>query len=276
MARRGGRRIAAFAFSGLLAPAPPAAALEISGTFIGGAAPATTGGGTLEGVFEAAAALWEDAIRDELDVAIFYGWAPLAPQFGAWQGNSVEAAGHLASSYIVVSNTSATTWFVDPTPYEDAEFGAFVESVQDLGGADGAMNVGREAPAIAADAIGRYDLLSVMFHEIGHALGFTEAFSAMIAESGDWDVDLTHPLPYAGASIPLYTNGEHHSLIPTTSMNPEFSRSERRLISAADVLAVAQLNGFTRLELDPDRVPEPGAAILAGVALAALTAARRT
>lgn len=264
------RIIVAGLVGGLLAAGAPSSALEIVGVPVGGMPPATTGGGSLDGIFRAAADLWEQAIADEHVVTISYGWAPLPPEFGAWQGLSAEQGGHLTGSSIFASNQPFTMWFLDPTPYDDAEFGALVETSGNLGGDAGPINVGRELPALAPEAVGRYDLLSVMFHEIGHALGLTEGFSLMLAETDDWDVDLREPLPYAGAAIPFYTNGEHHLTIPTASMNPEFERGRRRLVSAADILAAAQVNGWTQVDLDPVRVPEPGSAPLLGAGLAAL------
>ncbi|HEU4440581.1 MAG TPA: matrixin family metalloprotease, partial [Burkholderiales bacterium] len=50
-------------------------------------------------------------------------------------------------------------WFIDPTPYDDAEYAGHSP--------DGALKASASSPAYA-----RMDLLSVVMHEIGHLLGF--------------------------------------------------------------------------------------------------------
>jgi Ca2+-binding RTX toxin-like protein len=57
-------------------------------------------------------------------------------------------------------------WFVDPTPSSDEEFGG----------------AGDTLTARAGAAVGRIDLLSVLAHEMGHAMGFAHSDSGVMAE----------------------------------------------------------------------------------------------
>jgi Asp-tRNA(Asn)/Glu-tRNA(Gln) amidotransferase A subunit family amidase len=127
---------------------PPA--ITIVGVPLGGTPAASTGGGTLDALFEAAADLWEGATLDDHAVTIFYGWAALSPAFGAFESLQHEADGRATGGTIVVNNALFTSWFVDATPEADEEFGAFAEARADLGG--GSMNVGRTFEAVAPDA----------------------------------------------------------------------------------------------------------------------------
>jgi len=61
-------------------------------------------------------------------------------------------------------------WFVDDTPADDVEFG--------LPGGNGELLAGS-----ASDALGRMDLLTVVMHEMGHALGYADLTSE--ADAGD-------------------------------------------------------------------------------------------
>src|SRR3990172_2762783 len=61
-------------------------------------------------------------------------------------------------------------WFVDPTPGDSSECGV-------------ALTAYRLAAGAGSDAFGRVDLLTVLFHEIGHVLGFShEDGPAVMAE----------------------------------------------------------------------------------------------
>lgn len=246
----------------------PASAITIVGVPLGGTPATSTGGGTLDALFEAAADLWEGAILDDHVFTVFYGWAPLGPEFGAFAGLQHEADGRATGGSFVVNNASFTSWYVDATPDADEEFGAFAESRADLGG--GSMNVGRTFEAVAPDAVGHWDLFSVVLHEMGHTLGLTEGFTGYPHEVGDGDVDVTPPLPFAGASIPIYHHNDFHTDLPDAAMNDLFVRGERRLLTDADILAVAQVNGFTEVDLALARVPEPGTILAIGAGLGVL------
>ncbi|MEO5697196.1 MAG: hypothetical protein ABIQ60_08690, partial [Burkholderiaceae bacterium] len=57
-------------------------------------------------------------------------------------------------------------WFVDPTPTDDAEY----------------VGIGDTLTARAGAAVGQVDLLSVLAHELGHAMGFAHSASGVMAE----------------------------------------------------------------------------------------------
>ncbi|TWU32833.1 dockerin type I domain-containing protein [Novipirellula artificiosorum] len=74
----------------------------------------------------------------------------------------IDQNGHPIEATIVIDDDAAGHgWFVDPTPSSDTEF---------LVDTDGIMKASEDP------AIGRFDVLSVMQHELGHLYGFTESF----------------------------------------------------------------------------------------------------
>lgn len=77
------------------------------------------------------------------------------------------------------------------------------------------------------------------------------------AESRDRDIDVTAPLPYAESVLPLTTdtNGVMTHLddvdkLPYGALMGGGNGDERRIPSAADILANAQVSRFTRLNLE--------------------------
>jgi hypothetical protein len=71
---------------------------------------------------------------------------------------SGDLLGYAAGSTIVLDlNAAGLGWFIDATPAESEEFAP---------AADGQLI------AVAPKAINRYDLLTVVLHEIGHVLGY--------------------------------------------------------------------------------------------------------
>ena len=69
-----------------------------------------------------------------------------------------EVARTLGTSIVVDSNAAGFQWFVDKTPLDNTEFDTTATSIL--------MKASADSPAE-----GRMDLLSVVLHEIGHALG---------------------------------------------------------------------------------------------------------
>lgn len=242
---------------------------EQLGTF--GAAEAqpgnAVGGGSLSATVNAAVAYWESAFADPFTLTIEYGWFPRASgTTGTHRLVSEGGTPHRETAgTIALDSDGSTIWFADPTPFDATEYSTFTEYSSNLGA--GAMNVGREFTGASGFAI-RHDLFSTVLHEIGHALGMSAANNAYAAEEADGDVDITAPLPYAGASIPLNADDAHLNLTRALLRSSRPS-GVRRYASEADILALAEISQFTQVNLIPV-VPEPSTVILLGTALAGL------
>jgi hypothetical protein len=224
----------------------PAHSLTIHGTYVTQSVPPPPeklfDGGNIHDIFEAAADLWEAAIRDDFVIEIFYGWTNL-------QAGILGLSG---ASFVWLSNQ--VDWFMDPTPWDDEEWPTTSSSSAYLGGNDGPMNVSRLFTGLGSDA--GWDALSVLLHEIGHALGM-RPLPSVNAEVRDGDIDITSPRPFAGASIP-FASPSHLAVVDSLMWVSGFTEFQRKLLSAADILALAQLNGWEELDLDPIRVAPEG------------------
>ena len=249
-----------------------ASALTITRNFTGGTASASqAGGGTLQTIFNAAADVWEAAILDNHNLTLNYSWASLGGgtlgqhSMGTQGGNPHrETAGT-----IQFSNAAGIDWFMDATPFNHSEYSTFVASTANLGG--GVINTGRVYTGASGNALNRTDMMSVMLHEIGHALGMSSANTAWQTETGDGDIDVQAPRPFAGSVIPMVSGA--HINIGTTLLFPSIGENTRRWVTAADILANAEISQFNNLNLDP--VPEPATMVALGLGAAAVIRRKR-
>ena len=241
----------AFAFLVLMHPIP-VSSLTIVRDFQGGTPPdGAVGGGTLEEVFNAAADWWEDAIDDPHEVTIHYSWGDAGSSLAVHRLDAQGGDPNRETEGTIIFSDKIS-WYIDSSPDSDSEFLIFTPFFTDLGG--GTMNVGRVFTGPTGNVTGRNDLLTVAKHEIGHALGLASFNTAFQEENDDGDIDILVPLPHSGAIIDT-TNGAHLDL-NNSLMWPSSVLSTRKVQSAADILANAQISAFVDINTNP-HMPGP-------------------
>jgi hypothetical protein len=218
--------------------------------YIGGNAPAdVTGGGSLSDIVNAAARIWESAYSDPATVTIYFGWAPTGD---AGTHSLLEQGGiptREIAGLILFDNSGAARFYLDPTPDQNEEYQSRTDHYQDLGG--GRVNAARLFSAPSGAAAGRVDLLSVVLHEMGHALGMCAANEAFMAEAGKGSICIEAGLPFAGTEIPLAINRagitSHFDVLKVVygSLMAGIASDERRLPADLDILADAQVSGWS-------------------------------
>ena len=253
---------------GLLVAAAPAHALSILGvysdTFAGPDNSAANGGGNIQSIFATAADYWEQLILDDVTVTIPFGWVPGSSGLGAFNG-------------IDISFPSEQPWFLDLTPSAHDEYTSPASVTASLDGTSVNYGVGFTGGFGAAQG---YDLLTVMLHEIGHALTFSKGTAGPFLDYQDGFVDVSSPRPLAGLRIPVPT-GCCHVGTPTgyTGLQPllfpTVGAGERRLIADVDLLFVAEGGQFEQLDPTRFQAPEPSTLALVGIAAAGLVRRRR-
>jgi len=255
------------------------AGLLIVGNFIGGEQKGSSfGGGNIVDIFQAAAAAWQSVIRDDVTLRIDYGWGPDPGgyHFLGEQGGDPnrETAGTILVNPQIFNDGTFAPLYMDATPLDNAEFTSYQETAQDFGG--GMLNTGRMLQMNVEGVPFYLDLYTIISHEIGHALGLSNANSSFIAEAADGDIDVTGSQPFAGSSLPLATNNfgvTSHLAIQGAVMTGLFANG-RQLLSDADILANAQLSGW-HTTLGPEPTPEPATLWLVGSGIVALAGGTR-
>ncbi len=224
----------------------------------------------LDAIAAAAASTWEHVLLDTP--------APLVVEIGlSRQLPDVTSLAATAGGPVraFMAFDPGVDWFSDSTPLDDSEFAHPSVTSADLGG--GRITTSIEMAGTDGPAASGFDLYSVALHELGHALGMNLRF---VAGQGREPLVVADSLPAAGTRLPFIPDGERgagHLALPGAVMWPWIAPGVRRLLSDADILAVAQAGGYLNVHLNPppSSMPEPGTVMLVACGLAMLAGRRR-
>ena len=248
---------------------PCTQAITIDTRFIGGVPPVNVAGeGNLHDIVNAAARMWESVYPDSFTITLYYGWGPIGDAGNhslLTQGGNPDRE---ISGTILFNNSGSVMYYLDSTPNSNEEYGQYMEESQNLGG--GSVNVARLYGSPRGEAVGRVDLLSVVLHEMGHALGLSAGNASFLAQSGTGVINIDSDLPYAGTMVPLAYNNSgiipHIDALEVSYGNlmAGINGDERRIPSELDILANAQISGFTVLRLRAMQMSPFGHSSIAG------------
>lgn len=135
-----------------------------------------------------------------------------------------DSDGVLLGSVITIDNDGTSTFFVDPTPWDDSEFDA-----------DG------DCQSVMCEDT---DLLTVIRHELGHALGWTGMFVSSNGAAANpkastlMSGNLFDPTRFNIPFDPVPSNHTDEDVFPDSLMNPTLVPGKRQWISDYPVVSM--------------------------------------
>ncbi len=201
--------------------------------------------------------------------------------------DTIDANNRPATSTIRFNYHDGLPYFIDPTPFDNSEFG-MATSTAALGG--GNVNNKRFGDATAMGvADGRWDFLTLVIHETEHSLGISNGQSSGYTRfldlvgpiSATTDRTLTIPMALSGLAsdfdIPVVKDSSHYIGDPTVDdtfgftvvADPGWQTSQRALPTCIDILALGQVVGATANQINCNLVPEPSTLLIFAAGLTA-------
>ena len=246
---------------GVIATAHAGLVINVTPADVPGMPPVMSGGGNLPDIMSAAAAYWMAAFPDvNWTVDLQYQWGGIGVGLNAQFEPTDDIDGHIIEGDIYFNNSSVD-WYADPNPLnmQSPAYGPLDSETIDFNG--NPLNIGRSWQALAGGPADNYlDLLMVAQHEIGHALGIYNPPATV------QDVIITPEISNTFAGYSIFLDGLHdHIDNPLTALMASgfhMSAGQRKGISAADILAIAEINGWQNPNLNPYPVPEPSSVVL--------------
>ncbi|MBI1397961.1 MAG: PEP-CTERM sorting domain-containing protein [Betaproteobacteria bacterium] len=239
---------------------------------------------------ETAITYWQNAILLPWNETINFSTANLSGAVADSLITATDADNRPSTSNIRLSIKSTLSYFIDPTPTVNDEFVMFAQAVN-LGGS--LINLERFGNADSnGPAVGRYDMLTLMLHELEHSIGVSSSlprFINLVGATGTPGRKLTIPSALSGApnsfDVPFVSDSAHIDGSTqsgfwnlTELADPGWSVGQRVLPSAVDILSVCVVEGCTAAQMNTNpQVPEPGslALSLAAVVACAIVVLRR-
>ena len=275
----------------LLTVASPVWAINVVLNFNTGASAAPTfdpTGALLQPLFQHAEAFYQDVFEDtaaNTTLTINYWYEDLAdPSIGVHTLVSETTSGGTLPNREITANIRIDTrlgtggaernWFIDTTPDDDDEFTMQQTLWRDLTAAQRAdlFNAGADIPdtfetafsgnAVAGGAaVGATDMLTVVLHEVGHALGMSSNNNATVAETGDNDYDFNSDFVFGKTLAVEVADGANIAHLDGSGnflMDPSVGAGLRRRPSHSDLFAMAAGHSYTDLDVPRREFYRPG------------------
>ena len=173
------------------------------------------------------------------------------------------------------SGGAERNWFIDTTPNDDEEYDMQQTLWRDLTAAQQTdlFNFGTDIPdtfetgysgnaITGSGAEGATDMLSVVLHEVGHALGMSASNNATVAETGDNDYDFNPDFVFGKTLAVEIADGGNNAHLDSSGlfiMDPSPAPSgTRRRPSHTDLFAMAAGHSYTSLDVPRREFYRPG------------------
>ncbi len=223
-------------------------------------------------LFQHAESFYQDVFEDTHTLTINYWYEDLSNNtLGVHnlisQSGGRETVANIRIDTRVGTGGATRGWFIDSTPTTDTEFNMQQTLWRDLtasqrsdwynfGSSPDTFEVGYTGNATATAAMNVTDMLSVVMHEVGHALGMSSANLSTIGETADGDYDFNSAFIF-GNTLAVETannSGDDglniaHLENTNTLMTPSVSQGLRRLPSHSDLLAMASGHNYVNLDV---------------------------
>ncbi len=234
-------------------------------------------GVALQEMFEIAESFYQDVFEDSYDLTINYWYDTLSDADGTLGLHSLlkQSDGREVKAKIRIDSTdggSPRNWFVDSTPDDHSEFSLTQQFFENLssteqtdffnfssaGNIPGKFEVGYlgSAASSTSTAASGHDMLSVVLHEVGHALGMASANKSTKNETDDGDYDFNSDFIF-GQTLAVETANDSgddnedisHLEIVRAMMTPGISMGMRMLPSHTDLFAMAAAHSYVDIDV---------------------------